>query len=95
MATAWPVLFVLAIIVALMTASFLFVPKGPHQTYVIGCDAASKRLRMLTCAWDQVNTDSFNVDICSMLSNVDGNIHGPITPLNVSVEIHQNGATYH
>ncbi|KIJ66944.1 hypothetical protein HYDPIDRAFT_85787 [Hydnomerulius pinastri MD-312] len=34
MATVFPVIFVLAIILGLMACGFLFVPKGPQQTTI-------------------------------------------------------------
>lgn len=91
MSTVIPVLLVLVIVVALMTASALFVPKGPNQVsvYELTCIAHGRILRHT----QQGHPNRAHDFVGGVLFDVDGHIYGPTTSTRrwVFVGIHARG----
>lgn len=75
MASILPVFLVLVIIAALMTASALFVPKGPNHELV------SVALRRVRRTHDLQSDTNWTHDCArGLLFNVDGDIYGAAAP---------------
>ena len=77
MASVFPALFVLVVVVGLMMCAWLFTPKGDNQTYACWIVKGPPTLTGL-----QSRADSIVADIDVLLSHVDGNIYGTITSFN-------------
>ena len=79
MATILPVPIVFVIIASLMTASFLFVPKGPHQVYVAASHLNQNSTRWLEFFQHQDYTNCVDANVRCLLLAVDDNIYGSTT----------------